>query len=1025
MPTQQEIDAQRAASSAVNKPSAAKERVMKPMDASAASTAAPTAVSTPSTATVNAQGQASPVGRALTGVPTSYNPYTKGNETVNPTVGVNTQQYSVADKAALATSKGYTIGQDKVTLNDFQRNADGSLGFKLPEKTAGQVAGTPTSSTTPTGPVVGTSVPGATTVGAQTDAQNTAELGAQAADAAQLTAKAIQDTEQVIKDNTELSKGTSYAEAIKSVKETKAAQDQINALQQQNAKMAADENIASAKASYDSLVQTHSYLAGALGQPVSMAGLQGIDSELKRAGEHYSNVKSIAANMAEAQKLGDAESMKGYTEKIAALKKQLNAEVSGSIQQALVNLGKLDQMGDLQSPEAIVKARTDLLDGLKAQYSNLTTATAAKLKLLNDTQEQEYKMQQDKTSVDYNLSNKMGQMVNKYGEPVLVGGKAVSIPKDKQVHSSQMINGNQVTLFTDGTSQTTKAYEVTSAGAIDLDMTQKMGPVTGYVYGKDKQIATGPDGKPLKYSPEAVYDIRQEGTHLIYSNKSNPRDNFTIDTDTGATTAVNGVPVPKRTELRSDNYDVAESAMDVPAGTNGGECTVFARKQLEKNGQDAWINEGLPSAEADTVEWKAGKTNTSVPSVGSLVAMNNGTKYGHWGVVTGIGSDGTITYTSSNEQGDHKVSNNSFKNGDSRVLGYYNPNLPKQGAGSAQSGASESDKATAMDYNSGKVKYANIAPKDRTRIVGLAAQLKEEGIAAKDIGIDMTNMDDTQKDMIANANPTQLTAAKAIAEGNGNALAGFSVRESERAAVDSLAHAINPDYKIGGTTWITNNWVKAGSKINNSNNAISTAILHIGELEQAAKALNNKDMPAYNSAINSVMSAFGIADKGTFELNAEAVGDELAKAYGGESAADRESFKKAFGSDLSPAQFAGKMDKAAQLMLGKLSANAQQFKANVGIKPKYDGFGLTPDSVQFLRDHGAKVDDMMDTGTSKTDQPAQDSAQDSAQGQVYKTDQGEYTMDQIKAEISQQLSSGSATKEQIRAWLKANNIPVK
>jgi surface antigen len=698
MPTQQEIDAQRAASSAVAKPGASADYSIKP----AAAKSPETPVSA-SSATVDAKGQASPVGRALTGVPTSYNPYTKGNETVNPNVGVNTQQYSVQDKAALAASKGYAVGQDKVTLNDFYRQTDGSLGFKLPEKTAGQVAGAPTPSPTPTGPVAGTNVTGATTVGAQTDAQNTAELGAQAADAAQLTAKAIQDTEQVIKDNTELSKGTSYAEAIKSVEETKAAQDQINALQAQNAKMAADENIASAKASYDSLVQTHSYLAGALGQPVSMAGLQGIDSELKRAGEHYGNVVSTSRNMEEARKLGDAESMKGYTEKIASLKKQLNTEVSGSIQQALVNLGKLDQMGDLQSPEAIVKARTDLLDGLKAQYSNLTTATAAKLKLLNDTQEQEYKMQQDKTSVDYNLSNKMGQMVNKYGEPVLVGGKSVQIPKDKQVHSSQMINGNQVTLFSDGTSQITKAYDVTQYGNIDLDRTAKMGPVTGYVYDANGAVAVGPDGKPMKYSPEAVYDIvKNTDGSVVYHNKSNPKDSFATDSF-GAVTAVNGVPVPKRTEIRSDNYDVAESAADVPTGSNGGECTVFARKQLEKNGQEAWINAGLPSAEADTVEWKAGKTNTSVPSVGSLVAMNNGTKYGHWGVVTGIGSDGTISYTSSNEQGDQKVTSNSFKNGDSRVLGYYNPNLPKKaGTASSTGKVSEADVSRLTKIVSGK-----------------------------------------------------------------------------------------------------------------------------------------------------------------------------------------------------------------------------------------------------------------------------------------------------------------------------------
>lgn len=877
-----------------------------------------------------------------------------------------------------------------MSINDFYRNPDGSLGFKLPEKIAGQVAGAPTSSTTPTGPVTGTNIPGATAVGAQTAAQSATDLGMQAADAAQKTAKAIQDNQKAIQDASELSKGTSIADAIKSTQETKAAQEKINALQAENAKIAANANIRTAQDAHDGIVKTHSYLAGALGQPVSMVGLNGVKTEIDRADQHLKDVIKTSENLEAARKIGDSESIKIYTKQIADLQKQLNAEVSGTIQQALVNLGKLDQMGDLQSPEAIVKARTDLMEGLKAQYQNLTTATAAKLKLLNDTQEQEYKMQQDKTAVDYNLSNKMGKMVNKFGEDVLVGGKSVTIPKDKQVHSSQMINGNMVTVFQDGTTQTTKAYDVTQYGNIDLDRTAKMGPVTGYVYDANGAVAVGPDGKPMKYSPEAVYDIvkNTDGT-TVHTSKSNPRDSYATDA-LGAVIAVNGVPVPKRTEIRSDMPEVAETAMEKPDGTNGGQCTVFARKQLEAAGQPAWINEGLPSDEDDTVAWKASKTNTSVPSVGSLVAMNTGSRYGHWGVVTGISTDPTgerrIWVKSSNLHGDEKVSTDDFLASDSQIIGYYNPNLPKKGAESTS--ATEADIATAKDYNSGKVKYANIAAKDRTRIVGLAAQLKDQGSAAKDIGIDTSKMDDTQKEMVNSANPTQLTVAKAISEGSGNALAGFSVRESEKATVDALAHAINPDYKIGGTTWITNNWVKSGSKINNQNNAISTAILHIGELEKAAEALKNRQIPAYNAAMNFVLSELGLPDKGSFQLNAEAVGDELAKAYGGEAQADRESFKSAFSAGLSPEQFKAKMDKAAQLLLGKLSANAQQFKNAVGIKPKYDSFGLNPESVQFLKSHGADVESMMDTKTAKTDMTSEAKPVESTQNENEKNPLG-------------------------------------
>lgn len=100
MPTQQEIDAQRSATAAVAKPGA-----------TTAATASPKAVSTTVTptmasATVDAKGQASPVGRALTGVPTGYNPYTKGTETINPTVGVNTRQYSVEERPSWPSPRG-------------------------------------------------------------------------------------------------------------------------------------------------------------------------------------------------------------------------------------------------------------------------------------------------------------------------------------------------------------------------------------------------------------------------------------------------------------------------------------------------------------------------------------------------------------------------------------------------------------------------------------------------------------------------------------------------------------------------------------------------------------------------------------------------------------------------------------------------------------------------------------------------------------------------------------------------------
>lgn len=678
MPTQQEIDAQRAATSAVNS-----------TDTQKAAAPAVAQVAAPTTA---------PVGRTLSNALVANQQDTAGKTDLKNVYGLSQATASNASDQ-LSKAAGYNISE---ALLDPSRSAEIKAAvekYKATSQTAPTSVTTP-SKTTPTG----ANVASATANGAASEATSTADLRAQSADAAQKTAQAIAENEKIVKDAAELSKGQTYADAIKSTKETAEAQAKINDLQAQNAKIAANANIRAAKDSLNTLTQSHAYLAGALGQPVSSVGLDGLRTEVDRAQQKVSDIIQISENLEAAQKIGNAEQAKSYSEKIASLKKQLNAEVSGSIQQALVNLGKLDQLGDLQSPEAIVKARSDILEGLGKQYQNLTTATAAKLKLLNDTQEQEYKMKQDKAAVDYNLSNKTGKMVNKFGEPVLVGGKEVAIPKDKQVHSSQMVNGNMVTLFSDGTTQTTKAYDVTPYGNIDLQRTSKMGPVTGYVYDANGAVAVGPDGKPLKYSPEAVYDVvKNTDGSVVYHNKADPKESFATDS-LGTITAVNGVPVPKRTEIRSDNYEVMDIAGDVADGSKGGQCTVFARKQLEKAGEPAWINEGLKSDEDDTVAFKASKTNTSVPSIGSLVALNNGTKYGHWGVVTGIGSDGTVTYKSSNENGDEKVTTNSFQDGDSRVIGYYNPNLPKKPAVGMEgtSKISEADISRLTRLTSGK-----------------------------------------------------------------------------------------------------------------------------------------------------------------------------------------------------------------------------------------------------------------------------------------------------------------------------------
>ncbi len=62
-----------------------------------------------------------------TGVDSSYNPYTGGNESINRDIGVNTEQYNMANKQALWNQHG---NQGSFNMDAFYRGADGSLQIK-------------------------------------------------------------------------------------------------------------------------------------------------------------------------------------------------------------------------------------------------------------------------------------------------------------------------------------------------------------------------------------------------------------------------------------------------------------------------------------------------------------------------------------------------------------------------------------------------------------------------------------------------------------------------------------------------------------------------------------------------------------------------------------------------------------------------------------------------------------------------------------------------------------------------------
>lgn len=192
----------------------------------------------------------------------------------------------------------------------------------------------------------------------------------------------------------------------------------------------------------------------------------------------------------------------------------------------------------------------------------------------------------------------------------------------------------------------------------------------------DQQAALKEMDAAIKAGDMNVTDVELpngEKGKMFYSQDGSKR--FVTDAS-GAVVGQYGSGKTLSTEP-SYNREVAMAAAKVQDGTTGGECTKWASDMFQKAGFGRALSTGLKTAEDDTIDFKRSKVNSSVPSIGSAVAIDNGTKYGHWGIVVGTNTDkGTIDVQSSNRKGDHKVDTVAMKVDDPSIQGYYSANQP-------------------------------------------------------------------------------------------------------------------------------------------------------------------------------------------------------------------------------------------------------------------------------------------------------------------------------------------------------------
>ena len=177
-------------------------------------------------------------------------------------------------------------------------------------------------------------------------------------------------------------------------------------------------------------------------------------------------------------------------------------------------------------------------------------------------------------------------------------------------------------------------------------------------------------------------------------------------------------------------------------------------------------------------------------------------------------------------------------------------------------------------------------------------------------------------------------AAKAIAN---YAEKPPALRDPQRNALLARARQINPTYNegdFGNQNAAYRNWISPNSSGSKQIGAFTTVAGHLNTLEKLGDALNNKDTPAINSALNWFQTQAGYPQVTNFNAAKQAVAAEIVKAIEGTAGAlrDRQDAQEIFSAIQSPAQLKGNIDIVKELINSRLETSRVLFEAGTGRK---------------------------------------------------------------------------------------------
>jgi hypothetical protein len=174
---------------------------------------------------------------------------------------------------------------------------------------------------------------------------------------------------------------------------------------------------------------------------------------------------------------------------------------------------------------------------------------------------------------------------------------------------------------------------------------------------------------------------------------------------------------------------------------------------------------------------------------------------------------------------------------------------------------------------------------------------------------------------------------KALAEGRMQFPAGYALRSPYWQSMLSAVSQYDPSFDAinYAARSKTRNDFTAG-KSAQSINALNTVIGHLGQLSDAADALNNTNYPLANKALNYLATQTGDPRIKNFDITRKAVVDELTRVYRGTGGSEKDiqTWSEAINSANSPDQLHSTIGQISELLESKMNAMGEQYRQGMG-----------------------------------------------------------------------------------------------